>query len=190
MWNRFNNRQICLLNRLISTTNRIDSIRPTIGAGLSDSCTTPNANRTENLLKKCQSTTDELVVKLQKNQRLDDKAKHLLDEIDKLCDEIKELELIQHEDESELRDLIDEDLAKLDAKFNEIKWQLVQQLCKETYLTDELTMEFENGVGGNEAMIFTKQMVDFYIQYCRDQNWSVNMIEFELSNGKFKIELF
>ena len=80
-----------------------------------------------------------------------------------------------------------DDLSNLNEKFDRLKDVLIERLYTESYLTDELTMEFENGVGGNEAMIFTKELVNFYTQYCRKRDWAVSPVDLVQSNGELLV---
>lgn len=98
---------------------------------------------------------------------------------------MKELqEQFEGEAGNEMRNLMQDDLLNLSEKFDRLKDPLIERLFTESYLTDEMTMEFENGVGGNEAMIFTKELVNFYTQYCRKRDWTVSPVDLVLSNGK------
>ena len=140
-------------------------------------------DRIKVLIKKRSLTICKIKDQLEENDKLNEKAKSILTSVETIFDEIKELdELFENELENEMRILVEDDLANLDLKFSKLKDKLIAILYKESYLTDELTMEFENGVGGNEAMMFTKELVDFYAQFCRKQNWIVSQIETQFSN--------
>lgn len=177
--NRFNCHQLCSFN-----LTRINLMRD---ARLISNFTNLNSNEPQTkLFTKYQVIIEKIKDELKKSSRLNESAEQI-SEIETICNEIKQLEQFDLEDENEFKDLVKNDLKNLSSKFNSLKNDLIESLYRESYLTDEIAMEFENGVGGNEAMIFTKEMVDFYIQFCRNQNWSVDIVEISLSNGKLEI---
>lgn len=143
-----------------------------------------NSNSTEqDPFKRYSLLTQKIRNQLEESNKLDDKAKSLLAKLGTICDEIKELDEF-NSNENELKNLIEDDLLNLSKKYEKLKTDLIELQCRESYLTDELTMEFENGVGGNEAMIFTKELVNFYSQFCRKQNWTIEQVDCALSGGK------
>lgn len=182
--NRLNHRQIWQLNSKLNKINQLISNRTIklTGSSLSNCINLKEQN--ENQIKKYTKIIKKIRDELIANEKLDNNAEQLLIKLDLLCQEIKELEeSFDKEGDQELKSLMKDDLSGLDAKFIDLKDDLIDLIYKESYLTDELTMEFENGVGGNEAMMFTKEMVDFYTQFCRRQNWTVNVVDLQSSNG-------
>lgn len=155
------------------------------------SCVNRNSKKSQesDLLKRCSSISQKIREELQASHKLDANASYLLNSLEKVCSEIKELQdQFDGEEGSEMRNLMEDDLSSLSDKFDGLKNALIERLFTESYLIDELTMEFENGVGGNEAMIFTKELVNFYTQYCRKLDWTVNPIDLVLSNGKILVQ--
>ena len=144
----------------------------------------PKEPQESDLLKNYSLINQKIREQLKASHRLDGNANHLLNKMEKVCAEIKLLqEQLDDEESDEMRNLIQDDLSKLSKNFDGLKNELIERLFTESYLTDELTMEFENGVGGNEAMIFTKELVNFYTQYCRKQDWVVTPVDLVQSNG-------
>jgi len=55
----------------------------------------------------------------------------------------------------------------------------------------DIILEVNAGVGGQEAMLFTKEVFDMYMKYASYKGWSVNIVQYDETDvGKCLIFVF
>ncbi|CAG2169589.1 unnamed protein product [Oppiella nova] len=91
-------------------------------------------------------------------------------------------ELMAHMDEQhvdkELRDLMDTERHELTDRMR----QLVDSMISDAMFTaddrhiSECCLDVNCGVGGQEAMLFTKELLDVYVMLCDHQRWKYSMV--------------
>jgi len=54
----------------------------------------------------------------------------------------------------------------------------------------DVILEVSAGVGGQEAMLFTKEIFDMYCNYAAFKNWTVQIINYEVSDVGVCILIF
>jgi len=53
----------------------------------------------------------------------------------------------------------------------------------------DIILEVNAGVGGQEAMLFTKEVFDMYMNYALYKGWSVNIVDYEVTDVGKTLEL-
>ncbi|ESO12415.1 hypothetical protein HELRODRAFT_62992 [Helobdella robusta] len=90
--------------------------------------------------------------------------------------------LIGEKDEEMLRLLRDE-IECLQNEIKSIKEEIVTLLYPEDKPTKEdIILEVNAGVGGQEAMLFTNEMFSMYMKYINYKNWTMKLINVDQSN--------
>ncbi|RWS12916.1 peptide chain release factor 1-like: mitochondrial [Dinothrombium tinctorium] len=98
--------------------------------------------------------------------------------IDKLSDEIKELNEMKTSAEKALHNMIEEEIASISEKIESIENELIEQIvCEDDSDVNDVIVELSCGIGGQEAMLFTGEMFNVYHSYFCYRNWSFNIIE-------------
>ena len=99
-----------------------------------------------------------------------------------LIDELNQLHEILNEPESNLEDLVKEDLRKLNAKFLDLQNDIVDTIVRDDYSNvNECLLEIKAGVGGQEAMLFAAELLQVYLKYIKWQGWLISSVEDDLS---------
>ncbi|GFY54771.1 peptide chain release factor 1-like, mitochondrial [Trichonephila inaurata madagascariensis] len=108
---------------------------------------------------------------------------NLINEIETTKEEIKELEVFV----SDLKELKD-DLYKtavsekesFENKLNEMKKEIFQLIIPEDIVGDkDIILELSAGVGGQEAMLFARDMFEMYCHYACWKGWDCEILKFD-----------
>lgn len=84
-------------------------------------------------------------------------------------------ELLTAEKDQELREMIREDVAKLEQELPALEEQLKLALIPKDPNDDKnIILEIRAGAGGDEASLFCEQLFRSYVKYASDQGWSVS----------------
>ncbi|XP_005096031.1 peptide chain release factor 1-like, mitochondrial [Aplysia californica] len=93
-------------------------------------------------------------------------------------EELQELtNLLKDEVDKEMMSLIEKDMDILREDIEETEFKMVNALVGEDVADDnDIILEVSPGVGGQEAMLFTAEIFNMYLNYARYKNWSVGVI--------------
>ncbi|XP_015784562.1 peptide chain release factor 1-like, mitochondrial [Tetranychus urticae] len=101
---------------------------------------------------------------------------------DALVDELNQLHEIMNEADSNLENLVNEDLRKLRVKFLDLQNDIIDTLTKDEYSNvNECFLEIKAGVGGQEAMLFAAELLQIYLKYIKWHGWMIASVEDDLS---------
>ncbi len=93
-------------------------------------------------------------------------------------------ELLTAEQDSEMRELIREEVKELEASIPELEQQLKIALIPRDPNDDKNTiLEIRAGAGGDEASLFAEELFRGYTHYAASQGWKVEMISFSEGNA-------
>ncbi len=93
-------------------------------------------------------------------------------------------ELLTAEQDSEMRELIREEVKELEAALPELEQQLKIALIPRDPNDDKNTiLEIRAGAGGDEASLFAEELFRGYTHYAASQGWKVEMISFSEGNA-------
>ncbi|XP_053209133.1 peptide chain release factor 1-like [Panonychus citri] len=99
-----------------------------------------------------------------------------------LIDELNQLHEILNDTESNLEELVKEDLRKLHGKFLDLQNDIVDTLVRDEYSNvNECLLEIKAGVGGQEAMLFAAELLQVYLKYIKWHGWLISSVEDDLS---------
>jgi len=90
-----------------------------------------------------------------------------------LCEEeFRELKNMAKDDDVDLRVMVEEESRLLLEKLAEIQEQAVEMILPGNNVPiNGIIMELTGGIGGLEAMLFCKELLDMYCNYCENQGW-------------------
>ncbi len=93
------------------------------------------------------------------------------------------LELLQSEKDSEMRDLLKEEIKLLDAEIPKMEEELkILLLPKDPNNDKNVLIEIRAGTGGDEASLFADELFRAYTHYCQKQGWSVKLLSLSAGN--------
>ncbi|KAJ0182370.1 hypothetical protein K1T71_001739 [Dendrolimus kikuchii] len=100
-----------------------------------------------------------------------------------LFDSIESLkELNKREGDSEMKKMIKEEASIYLKRLKEIDGEL-QSILLEPHLTEGgVLLEVTAGAGGQEAMLFARELFDMYISYAEYKNWEVDIASIDTSD--------
>jgi len=85
--------------------------------------------------------------------------------------------------DADLQKMVEEETERLNKELSEIQEQAVEiMLPGNDVLIDGIVMEVAGGVGGLEAMLFCKEILDMYSNYCESQGWDYFIEDCEKSS--------
>ncbi|KAL7647719.1 UNVERIFIED_CONTAM: hypothetical protein RMT77_001328 [Armadillidium vulgare] len=96
--------------------------------------------------------------------------------------EIKELKFVQNDEpDSKIKELMKEEIQELGVKVSDLKEEFFSQLMENfTYQgIEEFYLEISAGVGGQEAMLFVKDLMTMYEGYCLRNGFNFEIVSFE-----------
>jgi peptide chain release factor 1 len=111
-------------------------------------------------------------------------------------DAVKELEetetLLTEDTDPELRELADAEVARLQARLDELKSQLRQLLLpKDPRDVRDVIIEIRAGAGGDEAGLFAADLYRMYTRYAERQGWTTELLSGHTTGvGGFKEVVF
>jgi len=99
--------------------------------------------------------------------------------------------LLENEDE-ELRQLAETEVAELDAKIEKLEQEIKALLLpKDKRDSRNVIMEIRAGTGGDEAALFAADLFRMYSRYAESRNWSVEVLSSnEIGIGGYKEIIF
>lgn len=82
-------------------------------------------------------------------------------------EDIKNLNELLKENDSEIKKLAEEEKHQVESKIKQIDGRLLEALfpVKEEDACDAIVLEVQAGIGGQEAMLFAKEIFDLYCSY-------------------------
>ena len=101
---------------------------------------------------------------------------------------IQNKEMINNDNDDELKEMAKDDLAKLEAEYETIKSKIDFEL-KPTSPFDKknIIMEIRAGTGGDESAMFAADLFRMYSRYAEKKGWKVNILNSnEIGIGGFK----
>ena len=85
--------------------------------------------------------------------------------------------------DADLQKMIGEETQRLNLDLAEIQEKAVEiMLSGNDVPIDGIVMEVTGGVGGLEAMLFCKEILEMYSSYCESQGWDYNIDDCEKSS--------
>ncbi|CAL1279979.1 unnamed protein product [Larinioides sclopetarius] len=111
---------------------------------------------------------------------------NLLQEIARAKEEIRELEVFI----SDLKELKDDlynaaldEKQKFESKLEEMENEMLQLIIPSEVVDDkDIIIELTPGVGGQEAMLFAKDMFDMYCRYANWKGWKAEILRFDTTD--------
>lgn len=104
-------------------------------------------------------------------------TRFLAGELERLNEEITETKELGEEDEME--ELIAEEIETLEKQRSGIADQLesmVEAAQQEDQFPNQIILELRAGTGGDEAALFAGDLVEMYLNYCREQGWQPKLV--------------
>lgn len=90
------------------------------------------------------------------------------------------LELLEEENDEEMRELAKEELAESREKVAELEQKLkILLLPKDPNDDKNVIVEIRAGAGGDEAALFAAEIYRMYVHYAETQRWKVETLDFE-----------
>jgi len=101
-------------------------------------------------------------------------------------------QLLQNENEEEMRSLVKEEIAQLEKKVDRLEKEIRQLLIPpDPNDAKNVVMEIRAGTGGDEAGIFAGDLYRMYQKYCERQGWKTEIMDVNYSErGGFKEIIF
>ncbi|KAJ8915653.1 hypothetical protein NQ315_003437 [Exocentrus adspersus] len=95
-------------------------------------------------------------------------------------DSIDNLKELLQENDTEMRKLAEEEKHELGLKIKEIEEQLIEALMpiSEEDSCNAIVLEVQAGVGGQEAMLFAKEIFDMYCSFAEFKGWELQVAEY------------
>uniref|UniRef100_A0A4P6D8G1 Putative mitochondrial polypeptide chain release factor rhodnius neglectus n=1 Tax=Rhodnius prolixus TaxID=13249 RepID=A0A4P6D8G1_RHOPR len=103
--------------------------------------------------------------------RLCSERRNLINNLNALDDGQHGLTLDCTESSKEWLNLVKQEKEKLEQDLEIITDKLIDGLVSSDCDTDSIILEVKSGIGGKEAMLFTKTLFDMYVKYVRYKNW-------------------
>ena len=98
------------------------------------------------------------------------------------------LELLEGENDEEMREMLKEELAEARKKEEELEHQLkILLLPKDPNDSKNVIVEIRAGAGGDEAALFAAEIYRMYVKYAESRRWKTEMLSLnENGIGGFK----
>ena len=102
------------------------------------------------------------------------------------------MEMLQTEDDQEMREMINEDVRKIKAQLEAIESELqIMLLPKDPNDDKNVFVEIRGGAGGDEAALFSHSLYRMYCKYAESKRWKVEIMSLnETDIGGFKEVVF
>ena len=102
------------------------------------------------------------------------------------------MEMLQSEDDQEMREMINEDVRKIKAQLETIESELQIMLLPKDPNDDKIVfVEIRGGAGGDEAALFSHSLYRMYTKYAESKKWKVEIMSLnETDIGGFKEVVF
>lgn len=110
----------------------------------------------------------------------------LVSELIKVKEDLDELSGLEQSGESaQFAEMIEEECKSLNRRSKQIWDQLIESLSNdELEHIDEVIVEIEHAVGGQESMLFVKDMYEFYSQFALQNGWTIVQNEVKSEPGE------
>ena len=141
----------------------------------------------------------EIVANQEKFKELSQAYSELKEALD-LYQELKETEkrikenreIIENENDSELKVLAEEELEELEKKVEKLQSELKELLFPDQRAKiKSVIVEIRAGAGGDEAALFAADLFDMYSRYAQKKGWKVQVIDFNKNSlGGYKEIIF
>ncbi|XP_077500382.1 mitochondrial translation release factor 1 [Amblyomma americanum] len=123
---------------------------------------------------------NEKVARLSGVVRLFQKVNELRKEVDGLKDLEKDF---AKTGDSEMLTMALDDLKKCEAEMQDLYDQILENIVPPDPVdSSEVLLEVTAGVGGQEAMLFTGDILQMYMRYCRWKGWSCTPLDYETAD--------
>ncbi|XP_050408589.1 peptide chain release factor 1-like, mitochondrial [Patella vulgata] len=111
-------------------------------------------------------------------------AVELIKELKMKVAELQELSAFENKtQDQEMENMILDEKKECSDKIQEIENQLVDVLCEEERIdNNDIILEVTAGVGGQEAMLFTAEVFNMYMNYVTFKGWSQEILGYEISD--------
>lgn len=102
------------------------------------------------------------------------------------------MEMLQTEDDQEMREMINEDVRKIKLQLETIESELqIMLLPKDPNDDKNVFVEIRGGAGGDEAALFSHSLYRMYTKYAESKKWKVEIMSLnETDIGGFKEVVF
>jgi peptide chain release factor 1 len=98
---------------------------------------------------------------------------NLLTKYELFENELKELKTIKDKD---LIELVTNETKILNNRLKQLEEFIINESIVDDIDVNELCLDLNCGIGGQEAMIFTKELFEVYINFCDQQNWNYSLV--------------
>lgn len=88
-------------------------------------------------------------------------------------------ELLENEEDLQMRELAETELSELTGKAEKLKEQLIHNLVMaDEKQVNSIIMEIRAGTGGDEASLFARDLYNMYAKYAESRKWKTETISF------------
>ena len=115
---------------------------------------------------------DEVISKL---NDLKNKVNGIISLKEDVSSSLEMIELLKEEDNSEIRDLIEESISAYENRFDELE---VELLLDGEYDDSNCILEVHSGAGGTEACDWANMLYRMYTRWCERHNYKVEVIDY------------
>nr|CAI5862427.1 unnamed protein product [Callosobruchus analis] len=97
-----------------------------------------------------------------------------------VIDNLKNLKELLSSEDNEIKELVDEEKKKFEANINELDKKLIESLIPvdKDDICDTMVLEVQAGVGGQEAMLFAKELYNMYSNFAQYKGWELELAEY------------
>ncbi|XP_045472601.1 peptide chain release factor 1-like, mitochondrial [Harmonia axyridis] len=97
---------------------------------------------------------------------------------------ILSLKELENENDSSLRDLVKSDLEEYSQALEKLEEELIANLLHHSPEDDcrDIIFEINSGVGGQEAMLFAKELFEMYKNFAEFKGWTVEIAEYAVTD--------
>lgn len=147
-------------------------------------CNMINRNVTLNLVNRCSSVSDpssklKCIISERFLETIEGKTSHnVLQQAQKLLKDMRELSDLKSLSSGEFLKDIEEEETELNVKMNEIALEIAEELSRDgDEIIATVLLEVNAGVGGQEAMLFAREVLTIYVKLCNAKGWAMDVIE-------------
>lgn len=108
----------------------------------------------------------------------------VITERNKLFEQLKGLSEITNDDDEEMNKLIEEETKLYQIKISKIEEELLEAFLPSNNIDscNSIVLEISAGVGGQEAMLFAKELFDMYWNFAIYKGWECQLAEFNTTD--------
>lgn len=105
-------------------------------------------------------------------------SRHIVQQAQELLKDMSELQDLKSSSSSEFVKDIEKEEEELNFKINEIALEIAEELSKDgDEIIATVLLEVKAGVGGQEAMLFAREVLAIYTKLCATKGWTMDVIE-------------